>query len=56
MRGGGVQAADLTIDQSRFVPSRPFPSRQLEEVKASERNLRSRLKALNGELAVYKRG
>lgn len=29
---------------------------QLEEVKASERNLRARLKTLNCELAMYRRG
>ncbi|MBV95694.1 Coiled-coil domain-containing protein 61, partial [Eschrichtius robustus] len=34
----------------------PLPSRQLEEVKASERSLRARLKTLNTELAMYKRG
>lgn len=34
----------------------PLPSLQLEEVKASERSLRARLKALNTELALYKRG
>lgn len=34
----------------------PLLSLQLEEVKASERSLRARLKALNTELALYKRG
>lgn len=34
----------------------PVPFRQLEEVKASERSLRARLKTLNSELAAYKRG
>lgn len=34
----------------------PLLSVQLEEVKASERSLRARLKALNTELALYKRG
>lgn len=32
-----------------------FPP-QLEEVKASERSLRARLKTLNNELAMYRRG
>lgn len=34
----------------------PVTSLQLEEVKASERSLRARLKTLNSELAAYKRG
>lgn len=34
----------------------PVHSWQLEEVKASERSLRARLRTVNTELAVYKRG
>lgn len=34
----------------------PVQSWQLEEVKASERILRARLRTVNTELAVYKRG
>lgn len=46
-RGPWPQSMDLCT---------PIPSRQLEEVKASERSLRARLKTLNSELATYKRG
>lgn len=46
-RGSWSQSLDLCT---------PVAPRQLEEVKASERSLRARLKTLNSELAAYKRG
>lgn len=51
--GGGRWGVDLGLSLSPCAPVLP---RQLEEVKASERSLRARLRTVNSELAVYKRG
>lgn len=51
--GGRGRRADPGLS---LQTSAPLSFRQLEEVKASERSLRARLKALNNELATYKRG
>ncbi|KAB1275043.1 Coiled-coil domain-containing protein 61 [Camelus dromedarius] len=50
---GDRQGTNLDFSLDLYAP---LPSRQLEEVKASERRLRARLKTLNAELAMYKRG
>lgn len=52
-RGGGASLDFGLVWTSAF--SSPLPP-QLEEVKASERSLRARLKTLNTELAMYRRG
>uniref|UniRef100_A0A2K6GGN3 Centrosomal protein CCDC61 n=1 Tax=Propithecus coquereli TaxID=379532 RepID=A0A2K6GGN3_PROCO len=49
-RGLGHRAAGRRSQDCRRL------AKELEEVKASERSLRSRLKTLNSELALYKRG
>ncbi|XP_062968261.1 centrosomal protein CCDC61 isoform X2 [Cynocephalus volans] len=49
-RGLGHRAAGRRSQDCRRL------AKELEEVKASERSLRARLKTLNGELALYKRG
>ena len=51
--GGGRWGVDLGLS---LGPCAPVLPRQLEEVKASERSLRARLRTVNSELAVYKRG
>lgn len=50
---GGPGGAGLGLGPDLCAP---VPSLQLEEVKASERSLRVRLKSLNCELAAYRRG
>lgn len=60
-RGGGASLDFGLVWTSALAWSglRRFPLRfppQLEEVKASERSLRARLKTLNTELAMYGRG
>lgn len=49
-RGFGGRAAGRRSQDCRRL------AKELEEVKASERNLRARLKTLNCELAMYRRG
>ncbi|XP_058385608.1 centrosomal protein CCDC61 isoform X2 [Diceros bicornis minor] len=62
---GLVRGLELELRQERGLGHRGAGRRsqdcrrlakELEEAKASERSLRARLKTLNGELAVYKRG
>ncbi|KAG8515296.1 Coiled-coil domain-containing protein 61 [Galemys pyrenaicus] len=62
---GLVRGLELELRQERSVGHRGSGRRsqecrrlakELEEVKASERSLRARLKTLNSELALYKRG
>lgn len=62
---GLVRGLELELRQERGLGPRATGrrsqdcrrlSKELEEVKASERNLRARLKTLNCELALYKRG
>ncbi|XP_039722188.1 centrosomal protein CCDC61 isoform X2 [Pteropus medius] len=62
---GLVRGLELELRQERGLAPRGAPRRsldcrrlakELEEVKASERSLRARLKTLNSELASYKRG
>ncbi|XP_040852201.1 centrosomal protein CCDC61 isoform X1 [Ochotona curzoniae] len=62
---GLVHSLELELRQERGLGHRGSGRRgqdcrrlakELEEVKASERSLRARLKTLNGELALYKRG
>uniref|UniRef100_A0A4W2CL14 Centrosomal protein CCDC61 n=2 Tax=Bos indicus x Bos taurus TaxID=30522 RepID=A0A4W2CL14_BOBOX len=62
---GLVRGLELELRQERGLGHRGSGRRsqdcrrlakELEEVKASERSLRARLKALNTELALYKRG
>ncbi|XP_036088390.1 coiled-coil domain-containing protein 61 isoform X2 [Rousettus aegyptiacus] len=62
---GLVRGLELELRQERGLAPRGAPRRsldcrrlakELEEVKASERSLRARLKTLNSELAAYKRG
>ncbi|XP_070243581.1 centrosomal protein CCDC61 isoform X3 [Bos mutus] len=62
---GLVRGLELELRQERGLGHRGSGHRsqdcrrlakELEEVKASERSLRARLKALNTELALYKRG
>ncbi|XP_068848490.1 centrosomal protein CCDC61 isoform X5 [Capricornis sumatraensis] len=62
---GLVRGLELELRQERSLGHRGSGRRsqdcrrlakELEEVKASERSLRARLKALNTELALYKRG
>uniref|UniRef100_H0WW14 Centrosomal protein CCDC61 n=1 Tax=Otolemur garnettii TaxID=30611 RepID=H0WW14_OTOGA len=63
---GLVRGLELELRQERGLGHRAVGPRrsqdcrrlakELEEVKASERSLRSRLKTLNSELALYKRG
>ncbi|XP_053463631.1 centrosomal protein CCDC61 isoform X2 [Nycticebus coucang] len=63
---GLVRGLELELRQERGLGHRAVGPRrsqdcrrlakELEEVKASERSLRSRLKTLNNELALYKRG
>ncbi|XP_012616933.1 centrosomal protein CCDC61 isoform X2 [Microcebus murinus] len=54
-RGLGHRAAGHRGQDCRGQDCRRL-AKELEEVKASERSLRSRLKTLNTELALYKRG
>lgn len=58
MRGCGGRRGDRWRLDLGFsvVLYAPVHSWQLEEVKASERSLRARLRTVNTELAVYKRG
>ncbi|KAL1769313.1 coiled-coil domain-containing protein 61 [Sigmodon hispidus] len=49
-RGLGVRSAGRRSQDCRRL------AKELEEVKASERSLRARLKTLNTELALYRRG
>lgn len=51
--GGNLWGLDLGLSVVLYVS---VDSWQLEEVKASERSLRARLRTVNSELAVYKRG
>ncbi|XP_069918166.1 centrosomal protein CCDC61 isoform X1 [Oryctolagus cuniculus] len=60
-----VRGLELELRQERGLGPRASGRRgqdcrrlakELEEAKASERSLRARLKTLNGELALYKRG
>ncbi|XP_037372714.1 centrosomal protein CCDC61 isoform X2 [Talpa occidentalis] len=62
---GLVRGLELELRQERSAETRGPGRRsqecrrlakELEEVKASERSLRARLKTLNSELAIYKRG
>ncbi|XP_012589239.1 PREDICTED: coiled-coil domain-containing protein 61 isoform X2 [Condylura cristata] len=62
---GLVRGLELELRQERSVGHRGSGRRsqecrrlakELEEVKASERSLRARLKTLNAELAIYRRG
>ncbi|XP_076784611.1 centrosomal protein CCDC61 isoform X3 [Arvicanthis niloticus] len=62
---GLVRGLELELRQERGLGGRPAGRRsqdcrrlakELEEVKASERSLRARLKTLNSELALYRRG
>ncbi|XP_041509179.1 centrosomal protein CCDC61 isoform X2 [Microtus oregoni] len=62
---GLVRGLDLELRQERGLGGRAASRRsqdcrrlakELEEVKASERSLRARLKTLNTELAMYRRG
>lgn len=62
---GLVRGLELELRQERGLGGRAAARRsqdcrrlakELEEVKASERSLRARLKTLNSELALYRRG
>ncbi|XP_008850294.1 coiled-coil domain-containing protein 61 isoform X2 [Nannospalax galili] len=62
---GLVRSLELELRQERGLGGRAGGwrsqdcrrlAKELEEVKASEQSLRTRLKALNSELALYKRG